>query len=370
MIEALRAEGLSLRAIAARLTEQGVDTARGGRWEAAQVRGVFTEGMGFMAKYDVAISFLASDEPIAKELYTRLEGLNVFFFPRNQEELAGTDGLESMRSPFINSRVAVVLFRDRWGNTPWTGVEAQAIKDQCLGTQFRGLLFVQLEKSARHPEWLPQTHVRFNMSDFGMEQLVGAIKARVVENGGQIEPLDAISKAKRVKAEADYLAARTALMHDMRWIADNVHQAIRDALAKVVELVREVNAQSGHQIKAGTNGSMVCVLRSDWISMRINWRQAISNSLFDEHGQDCGLQVAECAGIIPIPNERIDVFSVPRVIRVTTFKPDISLTGQFVLKEVGRPGVISPNELPDRLVSMFLEFMAKAARGEVEPPSI
>jgi hypothetical protein len=104
--------------------------------------------------------------------------------------------------------------------------------------------------------------------------------------------------------------------------------------------------------------------------MRINWLQPISNSLFDELGQDCGLKVAECSGIIPIPNERIDVFSDPRVIRVTTFKPDISLTRQFVLKEVGRPGVISPSELPDRLVSMFLEFMAKAARGEVEPPSI
>jgi DNA invertase Pin-like site-specific DNA recombinase len=45
MIEALRAEGLSLRAIAAKLTERGVETARGGRWEAAQVRGVLQRGV-------------------------------------------------------------------------------------------------------------------------------------------------------------------------------------------------------------------------------------------------------------------------------------------------------------------------------------
>jgi hypothetical protein len=208
------------------------------------------------------------------------------------------------------------------------------------------------------------------MSDFGMEQLVGAIKARVVENGGQIAPLDAVSKARRVKAEADYLAARTTLMRDMRWIEDNVHRAIRDALAAVVELTKKVNAQSGHQIKAGTNGSMVCAVRSDWISMRINWQQSISNSLFDEHGQDCGLKVAECSGMIPLPNEQISVFVRPSVTRVTTFKPDISLTGEFVLKEVGRSEVISPRELPDQLVSIFLEFMARAARGEVEPPSL
>jgi DNA invertase Pin-like site-specific DNA recombinase len=39
-IEALRAEGLTLRAIAAKLTEAGVATARGGKWEAAQVNAV------------------------------------------------------------------------------------------------------------------------------------------------------------------------------------------------------------------------------------------------------------------------------------------------------------------------------------------
>ena len=44
MITALRAEGLTLRAIAARLTELGVETARGGKWEATQVRAVLLRG--------------------------------------------------------------------------------------------------------------------------------------------------------------------------------------------------------------------------------------------------------------------------------------------------------------------------------------
>ena len=54
-------------------------------------------------KYGVAISFLAADEKIAEALYSQLPGLNVFFFPRKQEELIGTDGLESMRQPFIDA---------------------------------------------------------------------------------------------------------------------------------------------------------------------------------------------------------------------------------------------------------------------------
>lgn len=85
-------------------------------------------------KYDVAISFLSEDEPIATALHARLSsGLTVFYYPRSQEELAGTDGLESMRQPFLDeTRVAVVLYKERWGKTPWTRVEETAIKDGCL----------------------------------------------------------------------------------------------------------------------------------------------------------------------------------------------------------------------------------------------
>jgi hypothetical protein len=46
-------------------------------------------------KYDVAISFLSKDEPVAAALHDKLsEGLEVFFYPRKQEDLAGTDGCD------------------------------------------------------------------------------------------------------------------------------------------------------------------------------------------------------------------------------------------------------------------------------------
>ena len=53
-------------------------------------------------RYDVAISFLSADESTAAALHNSLsEGLEIFFYPRKQEALAGTDGLESMRKPFL-----------------------------------------------------------------------------------------------------------------------------------------------------------------------------------------------------------------------------------------------------------------------------
>jgi hypothetical protein len=157
-------------------------------------------------KYDVAISFLVQDLALAQALYDKLaEGLRVFFFPRNQEELAGTDGPESMRAPFRNeSLLNVVLYREKWGNTPWTAVEAAAVKNSCLATGFKSLFFFIVEPSTALPGWLPETHVRFNYRDFSLEEAVGAIKLRVQERGGHFTPLTPAKRAEVLKAEDEY----------------------------------------------------------------------------------------------------------------------------------------------------------------------
>ncbi len=131
--------------------------------------------------FDVAISFLVADEKTASAIKSKLSDLNVFFYPHNQEELIGTNGLESMRAPFLSARVNVVLYRERCGKTPWTGVELAAIQDSCLKTAYRSLLFVQLDKRDSKPDWLPDTHIRCVLGDFTVDQLVGAIKNKVQE---------------------------------------------------------------------------------------------------------------------------------------------------------------------------------------------
>ena len=141
--------------------------------------------------FDVAISFLVRDEPTATVIAERLEGagLKVFFFPHRQEELAGTNGMELMRAPFLEARANVVLFRKAWGETPWTRVEAGAITDRCFREGWLSLMFVELENTSALPKWLPLTHIRFNFADYGIDQLVGAIKLRVQEQGGTISRL-------------------------------------------------------------------------------------------------------------------------------------------------------------------------------------
>jgi hypothetical protein len=242
--------------------------------------------------FDVAISFLVADERVASTIESKLAGLNMFFYPHNQEELIGTNGLESMRAPFLTARLNVVLYRERYGKTPWTGVELAAIQDSSLKTAYRSLLFVQLDKKDPKPDWLPDTHIRCVLGDFTIDQLVGAIKNKVQEVGGVIHRPDAMSEAQRVKREAEYLADRSAMMRDRGWIEGTVHRSIRMAFQKVEELATQANKDHGFQIACGTNGYQSCVMRSGFVSLGCGWVQPIFNNVGDDPHGDCYLRAS------------------------------------------------------------------------------
>jgi hypothetical protein len=319
--------------------------------------------------YDVAISFLVSDEKIASAIKSRLGGLNVFFYPHNQEDLIGSNGLESMRAPFLTARVNVVLYRERYGKTPWTGVELAAVQDSCLKTGFRSLLFVQLDKKDGKPEWLPDTHIRCVLGDFTIDQLVGAIKNKVQERGGTIQRPDAMAEAKRVKAEADYHQDRERLMRDRQWIESAIHNSLLATFAHVGDMVAQVNKEHGFQIVMGSTRYQTCVIRAGYVSLVIGWQQPIFNSvLSDKHGA-CYLRVAEFSGAVLIPGRQEMIWQQPRLLKEHRFVPDVSETRELVWideKNVQVP----PGELADRIMMILLDLVGRMNAGKVLRPSL
>ena len=319
--------------------------------------------------YDVAISFLVADEKTASAIKSRLGGLNVFFYPHNQEDLIGSNGLESMRAPFLSARVNVVLYRERYGKTPWTGVELAAIQDSCLKTGFRSLLFVQLEKRDGKPEWLPDTHIRCVLGDFTIDQLVGAIKSKAQERGGTFQRPDAMAEAKRVKAEADYHQDRERLMRDRQWIEGAIYNSIVTTFAHVENLVAQVNKEHGFQIAMGSTRYQSCVMRAGYVSLVIGWRQPIFNSvLSDVHGA-CYLHVSEFSGAVPIPGRQEMMWLQPTLLKEHRFEPDVSETRELVWVE-GKNVQIAPSELSDRIMIILLDLIGRMNAGKVPKPSL
>jgi len=322
-------------------------------------------------EFDVAISFLVRDEPSARAIAERLEGagLRVFFFPHRQEELAGTNGMESMRAPFLKARVNVVLFRKTWGETPWTRVEDGAISERCFKGGWSSLMFVELEKTSGLPKWLPLTHIRFNFADYGIDQLVGAIKLRVQEQGGTIKPLDAIAKAKAVRIEADYLADRDRLMHDRAWIEGEVHNSIRAMLAEVGALAKRLKEEQGLDVTFGAR-DRTGVLRTGFVSVGIGWTQPIFNYVGDHDRDECHLRVAEFSGLLALPGENRFYVENPKVQKEWKFKVDVAHDRSLVWRLAGKEELVPASQLADRIVQIFLELVSRANRGKVEPPHL
>src|SRR6266850_1642881 len=154
--------------------------------------------------YDVAISFLHRDEPLALELQSKLSAnLKVFVYSKKQDQLAGTDGMESFREVFREqSRLNVVLYRAGWGETRFTRVELTAIKDRCFNDNWENLLFVTLDQNGKPPGWVPEMNIRLDYSQYGLDQLIGAIKVRVQKLGGTLRKEDALRPAKRAEADS------------------------------------------------------------------------------------------------------------------------------------------------------------------------
>jgi len=199
-------------------------------------------------KYDVAISFLHRDETLALAIDARLrEQFNVFVYSKRQEELVGTNGLESFREAFLTeSRLAVVLYREGWGTTPFTRVEQQAITDRFLTDGWDFLLFVMLNDSDQPPKWLPKSEIRLSFQQYGLDQLLGAIKVRAQKLGSLVRSETTVDRAKRFEAESRARADREDLLRNEGSTA--LRQDWERLVKGISTKISETNSHLSHRI--------------------------------------------------------------------------------------------------------------------------
>jgi hypothetical protein len=229
-------------------------------------------------KYDVAISFLAEDEPLARRLGGALPGLKVFVYSKQQEQLAGTDGLESFREVFRHrARIVVVLYRPRWGQTRWTNVEEIAIKEFCLDRNWPRLVFVVLEKG-EPPRWLPETNIRFNYDDFGFDELVGAVKARCLDAGVQVRAPTAVELAKAAAEEERFQAETEYLIRNS---PGPLRETAAALFASVERRMDEIERDAGMASYRGSTGEQyVAAFTPDGPSLQLlrHWRMGLERT--------------------------------------------------------------------------------------------
>jgi hypothetical protein len=203
-------------------------------------------------RYDVALSFLHRDEALAVQIQTKLsESMEVFIYSKRQEELAGTDGLESFREVFLtNSKLVVVLYRDGWGQTAWTRIEEAAIKDRFLNEGWNWLLVTMLDEASTPPVWLPESEIRLNLAAYGLEQLLGAIKIRAEKLGSILKSQTALDRAKRLDQESLTRAERDRLLSEKGMTAaqqehKDLQQLLDSKIQQINEHLKSVKVEQG-----------------------------------------------------------------------------------------------------------------------------
>jgi hypothetical protein len=310
-------------------------------------------------KFDVAISFLHEDLGLATTLRDGLGStLDVFIYTEKQKELAGTDGLASFREAFRHqSRLVVVLHRQRWGETDWTRVEKQAIEERFLkeGPPF---LFVIMLDEDPPPPWLPQYLIRFSLKDFGVEQAIGAIKVRALELGSVVQPPSTAFLAKRAREISEFGKRRGELL-DSRQGVLAVETEVGRLLSLVSDKLDEIEkSEPKLGVRYGVDQNWF-VIKRDSVAVHASYRNRIVNTL-----SNARFVVRELRGGVIMPGEQGRYMEDPRELAETVFLPELDRGYGWCWKLEGGE-VKTSEQLADFCVGRLFALIEAEAAGEL-----
>jgi hypothetical protein len=240
------------------------------------------------------------------------------------------------------------------------GLKSQRIKDGCLKRGWSTLMFVQLDKTSKLPVWLPHTHVRFVLEGYGIDQLVGAIKARVQEQGGTIAKPDALSRARRIQHEAEFLKEKQRLFQDRAWIEQTVQRSVAEATQRAVE--SGGNAMQPPPV--GGTQNLFCVITDGRVSVAAGWTQAIFNHV----GQEAYVFIREFRGPVSVPGSRQMYMFRPELLKERKLTVQLTAMHELAWIENGKKELLSTEELAHTIAMAFFDLVGKVNRGEIEMP--
>lgn len=309
--------------------------------------------------YDVAISFLHEDLAAAERIRDELgDSLDVFVYSKKQEDIAGTDGLETFRDVFRRqARLVVILLRDRWGSTPWTRVEMEAITDRFLaeGPQF---LFVVTMADCAPPPWLPEKLIRFGLKEFGLAQAVGAIRARAIDRGSELRKASPAFLAERAQRRAEFGERRRALLRNDRGLREAAAEAER-----LMTLIRERTAEAqatapGLQIVFGSNATRA-VARIPSVSVECSYRNNVTNVL-----EDARLYLIDFRGQVLHPGESGYYRIEPKQLDTIEFCPDLTQEMGWCWRD-NADAILASERIADLFIEHFFRLVDKQSSDKL-----
>ena len=130
---------------------------------------------------DIAFSFLQKDEHLANQINDLIKDkFSTFLHSKKFEDLTNTKHDKKFINVFgKQSKIVVVLFRNKWGTTPWTRIEENAIRNRAFDEDQNFLIFITLDNQSNIPKYLPKVFVWSDLAKSGIKGAANIIEERV-----------------------------------------------------------------------------------------------------------------------------------------------------------------------------------------------
>jgi hypothetical protein len=231
-------------------------------------------------EYDVAFSFLADDEDLARQLNDLLQDrLSTFLYSQKQDEIAGTDGEETFNRVFgKQTRLVVVLHREDWGSTSWTRIEEAAIRKRAFDEGYTFVVFIPLEHPPKLPDYVPPTEIWIGLDRWGPEGAASAIEARVQQRSGSPRPETAVERAQRLQREMAAEEERVAFLRSQAGV-EAAHAELEALFDELDRLATEIRQTIPGLDSAFERKARECVIRGPGLSIYVYWAPQYGNTL-------------------------------------------------------------------------------------------
>jgi hypothetical protein len=297
-------------------------------------------------EYDVAFSFLKEDVALAVQLSDMLaDRYKAFVYPREQEELAGTDGQETFMTVFRErARCVVVLYREKWGATPWTRVEQTAIKDRAMDKGWDFLLFVRLDAHAVMPKWLPRSQIWQDHQTYQASGTVAVISNLIQRSGGNPRVESLSDKADRIRREHEFETKRRQFVKSEKGVNSG-----RDRTQYLLGLLKEHAQTLDLQFKPSKIPFEACVFGSH-AALMAQWFCRYANTT-----EGAYLEISYWNGHPPIWGA-IFPFDQPQKIWSLRYEIDLTPSGEPAWRDTqDRQRILTPEAVAEHAMGVLLE---------------
>ncbi|MBT3188222.1 MAG: hypothetical protein HN736_13290 [Anaerolineae bacterium] len=307
-------------------------------------------------EYEVAFSFVKDDEAIATALNDLLQDrLSTFLYSKRQEELAGTDGEQSFNEIFSQkSRIVVVIYRNEWGDSPWTRIEETAIRNRAYEEGYAFVIFIPVEDSAKLPRWLPKTQLWVGFKRWGLEGAASVIEARVQEAGGEPREESATDKAARMQRQIDAEVARKAFLNSIEGVKAALEE-VNNLFAFFESISAEIRGKSGFEINCKRVNDRKMDICAIGYCLAIDWNYSSWNTLDRSY-----LSISTWNGLPPRSGRNF--LEKPKQVSKSKFNFDRKWTENVGWVDSGESQFLSTERLAEYILK---KLMGRVHKGQV-----